>query len=88
MINAYLNFRNAAMSFQAQRENHEAQQKNLEFTQKRYENGQATYFELQLAKNQEIMAYQNLLSTKYEASLRNMILDVLYRGDLDLITQP
>ncbi len=88
MSNAYLNFRNAAMSFQAQRENHEAQQKNLEFTQKRYENGQATYFELQLAKNQEIMAYQNLLSTKYEASLRNMILDVLYRGDLDLITQP
>lgn len=85
VTNAYQNFKNAAMQYQAQRENHEAQKRNLEFVQKRFENGQATYFELQLAKNQELMAYQNYLSNKYEAALRNLILDVMYRGNLQLI---
>lgn len=83
--NAYQSFQNAAMNFQAQRENHEAQKRNLEFTQKRFENGQATYFELQLAQNQELTAYQNFLSNKYETALRNLILDVMYRGDLNLL---
>ena len=85
VTNAYQSFSNAAMQYQAQRENHEAQRLNLEFVQKRFENGQATYFELQLAKNQELMAYQNFLSNKYEAALRNVILDVMYRGDLTLL---
>jgi len=85
VTNAYQNFKNAAMQYQAQRENHEAQKRNLEFVQKRFENGQATYFELQLAKNQELLAYQNYLSNKYEAALRNLILDVMYRGNLQLI---
>lgn len=85
VTNAYQSFSNAAMQYQAQRENHEAQRLNLEFVQKRFENGQATYFELQLAKNQELMAYQNFLSNKYEAALRNLILDVMYRGDLQLL---
>jgi outer membrane protein TolC len=85
VTNAYQSFSNAAMQYQAQRENHEAQRLNLEFVQKRFENGQATYFELQLAKNQELMAYQNFLSNKYEAALRNLILDVMYRGDLTLL---
>ncbi len=84
--NAYQSFKNAAAQYQAQRQNHEAQRLNLEFVQKRFNNGQATYFELQLAKNQELMAFQNLLVNKYEAALRNLILDVMYRGDLQLLT--
>lgn len=83
--NAYQSFRNAAMAYQSQRENHEAQMKNLEFTQKRYENGQATFFEVQLAKNQELMAFQSFLSNKYEAAMRHLILDVLYQGNFQLI---
>ncbi len=85
VTNAYQSFKNAAMQYQAQRENHEAQRLNLEFVQKRFESGQATYFELQLAKNQELMAFQNFLSNKYEAALRNLILDVMYRGNWQLL---
>jgi len=75
------------MQYQAQRENYEAQKRNLEYVQKRFENGQSNYFELQLAKNQELMAFQNFLTNKYEAALRNLILDVMYRGNLQLLKQ-
>ena len=85
VTNAYQSFKNAAIQYQAQRENHEAQRLNLEFVQKRFESGQATYFELQLAKNQELMAFQNFLSNKYEAALRNLILDVMFRGNWQLL---
>jgi len=87
VTNAYQSFSNAAMQYQAQRENYEAQKRNLEFVQKRFENGQSNYFELQLAKNQELMAFQNFLTNKYEAALRNLILDVMYRGNLQLLKQ-
>ena len=87
VTNAYQSFSNAAMQYQAQRENYDAQKRNLEFVQKRFENGQSNYFELQLAKNQELMAFQNFLTNKYEAALRNLILDVMYRGNLQLLKQ-
>jgi outer membrane protein len=82
---AYQAFQNAFAQYSALNENHTAQKQNLEFLRLRFENGQANYFELQLAQTNEIAAYQNMLSAKYELALRNMILEFLYTNQQQLL---
>lgn len=82
---AYQAFQNAFAQYSALNENHTAQKQNLEFLRLKFENGQANYFELQLAQTNEIAAYQNMLAAKYELALRNMILEFLYTNQQQLL---
>ncbi len=82
--NAYIGFENAKAQYLGQKQNYEAQKQNLEFVQLRYNAGQSTPFELQLAINSEITAYQNFLASKYELILRELILDVMLTNNIEL----
>ena len=57
------------------------------FVQKRMDLGQSTIFELQLAKNNEVSAYQSFLNAKYEATLRYLIIETLYLNNLEALNQ-
>ena len=81
---AYFGFENAKAQYLGQKENYEAQKQNLEFVQIRYQAGQSTPFELQLALNSEVAAYQNFLAAKYEFILRQLILDVMMTNNIEL----
>ena len=87
VMNALQSFENASSQFQAMRENYESQKKNLDFVQIRFNNGQASYYELQLAKNNEVAAEQNYISSKYECILRKMILDYMFTNDYRILTE-
>ncbi len=82
--NAYFGFENAKAQYLGQKQNYEAQKQNLEFVQLRYSAGQSTPFELQLAINSEVSAYQNFLAAKYELILRELILDVMLTNNIEL----
>ena len=43
--------------------------------------------ELQLAKNNEVSAYQSFLNAKYEATLRYLIIETLYLNNLGALNQ-
>lgn len=81
---AYFGYENAKAQYLGQKENYEAQKQNLEFVQIRYQAGQSTPFELQLALNSEVSAYQNFLAAKYEFILRQLILDVMMTNNIEL----
>jgi hypothetical protein len=49
--------------------------------------GQATVFEMQMAKNNEVSAYQSFLNAKYEATLRYLIIETLYLNNLEALNQ-
>ncbi len=87
VMNALQSFENASSQFQAMRENYESQKKNLDFVQIRFNNGQASYYELQLAKNNEVAAEQNYISSKYECILRKIILDYMFTNDYRILTE-
>jgi outer membrane protein len=82
--NAYFGFENAKAQYLGQKQNYEAQKQNLEFVQLRYSAGQSTPFELQLAINSEVSAFQNFLAAKYELILRELILDVMLTNNIEL----
>lgn len=84
---AFQNFENASAQYDAAEQNYEMQKRNLEFVQKRMDLGQSTIFELQLAKNNEISAFQSFLNTKYEATLRYLIIETLYLNNLEALNQ-
>jgi outer membrane protein len=84
---AFQNFENASAQYDAAEQNHEVQKRNLEFVQKRMDLGQSTIFELQLAKNNEVSAYQSFLNAKYEATLRYLIIETLYLNNLEALNQ-
>jgi outer membrane protein len=84
---AFQNFENASAQYDAAEQNYEMQKRNLEFVQKRMDLGQSTIFELQLAKNNEVSAYQSFLNAKYEATLRYLIIETLYLNNLEALNQ-
>ena len=85
VVNAQQTFNSAATNYQALRSSYEAQSKNLEFIQKQFNLGQVSFYEVQQAKNQELQAYQQMLSAKYEAALRDIILQFIAHGDIKRI---
>lgn len=85
VVNAQQTFNSAATNYQASRSSYEAQSKNLEFVQKQFNLGQVSFYEVQQAKNQERQAYQQMLSAKYEAALRDIILQFISHGDIKRI---
>lgn len=84
---AFQNFENASAQYDAAEQNYEVQKRNLEFVQKRMDLGQSTIFEMQLAKNNEVSAFQSLLNAKYEATLRYLIIQTLYLNNFDALNQ-
>jgi outer membrane protein len=84
---AFQNFENASAQYDAAEQNYEVQKRNLEFVQKRMDLGQATVFEMQMAKNNEVSAYQSFLNAKYEATLRYLIIETLYLNNLEALNQ-
>jgi len=85
VVNAQQTFNSAATNYQALRSNYEAQSKNLDFVQKQFNLGQVSFYEVQQIKNQERQAYQQMLSAKYEAALRDIILQFIAHGDIKRI---
>jgi len=85
VVNAQQTFNSAATNYQALRSNYEAQSKNLDFVQKQFNLGQVSFYEVQQTKNQERQAYQQMLSAKYEAALRDIILQFIAHGDIKRI---
>ncbi len=85
VVNAQQTFNSAATNYQALRSNYEAQSKNLDFVQKQFNLGQVSFYEVQQTKNQERQAYQQMLSAKYEAALRDLILQFIAHGDIKRI---
>ena len=85
VVNAQQTFNSAATNYQALRSNYEAQSKNLNFVQKQFNLGQVSFYEVQQTKNQERQAYQQMLSAKYEAALRDIILQFIAHGDIKRI---
>ena len=85
VVNAQQTFNSAATNYQALRSNYEAQSKNLDFVQKQFNLGQVSFYEVQQTKNQEQQAYQQMLSAKYEAALRDIILQFIAHGDIKRI---
>ena len=85
VVNAQQTFNSAATNYQALRSNYEAQTKNLDFVQKQFNLGQVSFYEVQQTKNQERQAYQQMLSAKYEAALRDIILQFIAHGDIKRI---
>lgn len=85
VVNAQQTFNSAATNYQALRSSYEAQSKNLEFVQKQFNLGQVSFYDVQQAKNQEQQAYQQMLSAKYEATLRDIILQFIAHGDIQRI---
>lgn len=85
VVNAQQTFNSAATNYQSLRSNYEAQSKNLDFVQKQFSLGQVSFYGVQQAKNEERQAYQQLLSAKYEAALRDIILQFIAHGDIKRI---
>lgn len=85
VVNAQQTFNSAATNYQSLRSNYEAQSKNLDFVQKQFNLGQVSFYGVQQAKNEERQAYQQLLSAKYEAALRDIILQFIAHGDIKRI---
>src|SRR6056300_7688 len=85
VVNAQQTFNSAATNYQALISNYEAQSKNLNFVQKQFNLGQVSFYEVQQTKNQERQAYQQMLSAKYEAALRDIILQFIAHGDIKRI---
>lgn len=72
---AYNNYLNADKRYLANKENVDLQQQNEQSVLQRLNAGAASYFEYQVANTNNVNAYQNFISAKYERSFRRLVLD-------------
>lgn len=75
VLSAYNNYLNADKRYLANKENIDLQQQNEQSVLQRLNAGAASYFEYQVANTNNVNAYQNFISAKYERSFRRLVLD-------------